>query len=92
MNHLQVLIQTAKNDLKRTVVIANAADEEILQTVKLGLAHKLCSFILLGNQNDIEEIAEMMVGKKIVPVMNKYEDLSNNPVSLEVVNLDIYKL
>src|SRR5699024_8658119 len=58
MNHLQVLIQTAKNDMKRTVVIANAADEEILQTVKLGLAHKLCSFILLGNQNDIEEISE----------------------------------
>ena len=60
MNHLQVLIQTAKNDMKRTVVIANAVDEEILQTVKLGLAHKLCSFILLGNQNDIEEIAEMI--------------------------------
>lgn len=57
MNHLQALIQTAKNDQKRTVVIANAADTEILRTVKLGLAHKLCSFILLGNQDDIKQIA-----------------------------------
>lgn len=40
----------------------------------------------------IDEIAEMMVGKKLAPVMNTYNDLTNNPVLLDVSNLDICKL
>lgn len=40
----------------------------------------------------IEEIAEMMVGKKIAEVKNPGIDISNNPVKFEVQNLDIYKL
>lgn len=43
-------------------------------------------------EKSIDEIAEMMVGKKIAEVKNPGGDLSNAPVKFEVSNLDIYKL
>lgn len=78
----------------KTVIIISHKLSEIREVANRATVIRRGKYIGEFNVADksIEEIAEMMVGKKIVPVMNKYEDLSNNPVSLEVVNLDIYKL
>ena len=77
----------------KTVIIISHKLSEIREVANRATVIRRGKYIGEFNVADksIEEIAEMMVGKKIVPVMNKYEDLSNNPVSLEVVNLDIYK-
>lgn len=57
MNCLTDLIKQVQKSPKQIVVVANAADETILETVKLALKWNLCNFLLLGDQVKIVHIA-----------------------------------
>lgn len=78
----------------KTIIIISHKLNEIREVANRATVIRRGKYISDFNVSDksIEEIAEMMVGKKIVPVINQYKDLSKNEVMLEVSNLDISKM
>lgn len=55
---LSTLLEKVNRENKRRVAVAQAADEEVLRAVQHGLEHELAHFILVGNQSDIESLAQ----------------------------------
>lgn len=87
------MIKKFQQEGKTVIIISHKLNEirEVANRATVIRRGKYISDFDVQNKS-VEEIAEMMVGKKIVPVMNEYKDISNNPVALSVQNLDIYKL
>ncbi|WP_099158453.1 phosphate butyryltransferase [Virgibacillus ndiopensis] len=74
MNRLTSLQNMAKLNKNQIVSIANAADFEVLDTVKKAINEEMCSFILFGDEQDIRSVA------KTVDL-----DLSSTRIALENV-------
>lgn len=58
MKSLDELIEIAKRESEQVVSVANAADKEVLIAVQNALQENICSFVLYGNKNDIQSIAD----------------------------------
>src|SRR5690625_7747272 len=59
MNTLAALKEKVKHEKKhRVAAVANAADEQVLQAVKMAVEENLCGFLLFGNQREITSIAK----------------------------------
>ncbi|MDL4841609.1 bifunctional enoyl-CoA hydratase/phosphate acetyltransferase [Aquibacillus rhizosphaerae] len=58
MKYLHLLLNKIDRNNKKTVAIAQAADESVLLAVKHGLTLEIANFRLYGNKSDMEEIAK----------------------------------
>ena len=87
------MIKKFKEEGKTTIIISHKLNEikEVSDNVTV-IRHGKFIGECDPQTKSIDEIAEMMVGKKLVQVKNEYNDISNNPIVLKVKNLDVYKL
>ena len=81
-------------EMGKTVIIITHKLNEIKEVANRATVIRRGKYIGDFDVKDksIDEIAEMMVGKKIVEVKNPGGDLSQAPVKFEVKDLDVYKL
>lgn len=52
------VIEAAKSSRKKTIAVANAADEEVIKTLKTADSLNIARSILVGKKSEIEEIAK----------------------------------
>ncbi|MFD2045951.1 phosphate butyryltransferase [Ornithinibacillus salinisoli] len=57
MKSLAAIKNQVQHEKKQIVSLANAADREVLTAVKYAISEELCSFILIGDQEEIKETA-----------------------------------
>ncbi|ALC90005.1 phosphate butyryltransferase [Bacillus sp. FJAT-18017] len=57
---LDALLERSVQSTKRTVAVAAAADEEVLESVAEAIRHGMAKFILFGNSEHIETILEQI--------------------------------
>ena len=81
-------------EMGKTVIIITHKLNEIKEVANRATVIRRGKYIGDFDVKDksIDEIAEMMVGKKIAEVKNPGGDLSQAPVKFEVKDLDVYKL
>src|SRR5690625_326096 len=58
MKTLAAVKEKVKREKRQVAAVANAADEKVLQAVKVALEEELCGFLLFGNQKDIATMAK----------------------------------
>lgn len=58
MKTLAAIKEKVKLEQHRTIALANAAEEQVLQAVKMAVEDRLCRFLLFGNQEEIMDLAE----------------------------------
>ena len=82
MNFIERIKQRAKKDIK-TIVLPEAQDIRTLKATEIVLKEKYANIVLVGNKNDIENLAEKnnldITGAKIVDPNNseKYDEYVN---------------
>lgn len=87
---LKMIQKFQKNN--KTVIIITHKLAEIKSIANTGTVIRHGKFIASFDvaKKSIDEIAELMVGCKIVPVINEHEDIQKNPVKVQVSNLNVY--
>ncbi|MFA1821591.1 bifunctional enoyl-CoA hydratase/phosphate acetyltransferase [Virgibacillus oceani] len=60
MNTLAAVKEKVKQGKHHIAAVANAADEQVLQAVKMAAKEKICGFLLFGNETDIAIIADII--------------------------------
>jgi phosphate butyryltransferase len=58
MNTLAAIKEKVKMEKHQVAAVANAAEEQVLQAVKIAVDEELCGFSLFGNQEEITALAE----------------------------------
>ena len=55
LNSLEAILKNVKNEERRTVEVAAAADREIMEVVREAETDGLANFILIGDEKEIRE-------------------------------------
>ena len=55
LNSLEAILKNVKNEERRTVAVAAAADREIMEVVREAETDGLANFILIGDEKEIRE-------------------------------------
>ena len=56
LNSLEAILKNVKNEERRTVAVAAAADREIMEVVREAETDGLANFILIGDEKEIREL------------------------------------
>lgn len=58
LNSLEAILKNVKNEERRTVAVAAAADREIMEVVREAETDGLANFILIGDEKEIRELQQ----------------------------------
>ncbi len=71
------ILEQVTSEPIRTLAVAAAAQEEVLQAVKQVLEHEIATAVLVGDQGEIERIADSIdMDLSGVPIINERDDLA----------------